>query len=301
MVTRRGWVLFISLGIIWGLPYMLIKIAVREVSPELLVFIRTAGGALLLGPVAAFKGEFRGILRHWRAIAAYTIAELAMPWVLLSNAEKSLPSSLSGLLIAAVPLVGALLAVLTGSDTLDKRRVIGLLLGVAGVAAVVGFAVGHTDLPAAASLLGVVVGYALGPWLLARYLSDLPPMAVVASSLFLTAVLYAPLAALYLPSGSLSASVIESLVTLTVACTAAAFLVFFALIGEVGPMRATVITYLNPAVAVVLGVAVLGESFSWATGVGFILILGGCFLATKRVRTSAAGAGAVAMPAVAEP
>jgi drug/metabolite transporter (DMT)-like permease len=308
IVTRRGWVLFISLGIIWGLPYMLIKIAVREVNPDLLVFLRTAGGAVLLAPFALAKGHFRGLLRHWRPLVAYTVAEIAIPWVLLFNAEKKLPSSLTGLLIAAVPLVGALLALLTGSDTLDRRRLVGLLVGFGGVALLVGFAVGGADIWAALSLVGVVVGYALGPWILARHLSEAPPIGVVTGSLILAAVLYAPLAAFHLPKHTLSASVLESVIGLTVICTVVAFLVFFALIAEVGPMRATVITYVNPAVAVVLGVAFLRESFGVATGLGFALILGGCFLATQRVRGGDVPAldpdslgSSAEIPAVAEP
>ncbi|HEV8065960.1 MAG TPA: EamA family transporter [Acidimicrobiales bacterium] len=302
-MTRRGWVLFISLGVIWGLPYMLIKIAVREVNPDLLVFFRTAGGALLLGPFAVAKGQLKGLLKLWLPLLVYTAAEIAVPWVLLFNAEKRLPSSLTGLLIAAVPLVGALLALTTGSDTLDRRRLLGLMVGFGGVAALVGFAVGGSDVWAAVSLIGVVVGYALGPWILARYLAEAPPMGVVTGSLILAALVYAPLAAFHLPRHALSASVLESVIGLTVICTVIAFLVFFALIAEVGPMRATVITYVNPAVAVVLGVAFLGESFGVATGVGFVLILGGCFLATQRARSQDAVSldTAAELPAVAEP
>jgi drug/metabolite transporter (DMT)-like permease len=295
-MTRRGWVLFISLGVIWGLPYLLIKVSVREVSPEFLVLMRTGGGALLLLPIAAAKGSLRGLLRHWRPLLAYTGVEIGVPWVLLFSAERKLSSSLAGLLIAAVPLAGALLAFVTGSDQLDRRRTVGLLIGFGGVAALVGFAVGRSDFLAALSLGGVVIGYALGPWLLARYLSDLPPLGVVAGSLVICAVAYAPIAAFSLPKHALTASVIESIVVLTVVCTVVAFIIFFALIGEVGPYRATVITYLNPAVAVLLGVSVLGEHFGVATGVGFALILTGCFFATRSAPNPSPP-----LPAVAEP
>ncbi len=297
-MTRRGLILFISLGVIWGLPYLLIKVSVREVSPALLVFVRTGGGTLILLPIAATRRSLRGLVRHWRPIIAYTVAEICIPWVLLFNAERKLSSSLAGLLIAAVPLVGALLAVLTGSDRLDARRSVGLLIGFAGVAALVGFAVGRSDIWAAASLGAVVVGYALGPWILARYLSDLPPLGVVAASLLIAAIIYAPVASFQLPSHRLSGSVIASVVVLTVVCTAVAFVVFFALIGEVGAYRATIITYLNPAVAVLLGVTVLGEHFGVATAVGFGLILTGCFFATRSTRPSPPGQP---VPAVAEP
>jgi drug/metabolite transporter (DMT)-like permease len=282
-VTRRGWASFIALGIIWGLPYLLIKISVREISPPLLVLIRTGGGALVFVPLASLKGVLVPALRRWRAILLYTAAELGVPWLLLFSAERRLPSSLTGLLIAAVPLAAAVLAWLTGSDRVDLRRLAGLLLGLAGVGALVGFDVGGSQVLAVLSLLVVAAGYALGPWIAAHRLSDVPPIGVMAWSFTFCAAAYAPIAAFFLPNRALSASVVESAVGLTVVCTIVAFLVFFSLIREVGAMRTTLITYINPAVAVVLGVTVLGERFRAATGVGFVLILGGCLLATRPV------------------
>jgi drug/metabolite transporter (DMT)-like permease len=212
---------------------------------------------------------------------------MGVPWILLFHAEQRLPSSLSGLLIAAVPLVGAVLARLTGSDRLDRRRLLGLAVGFGGVALLVGFEVGHSDLWAAASLGGVVVGYAVGPWIVARHLSDAPPLGVVAGSLLLCALAYTPIAVFQLPHHALKAPEIESVVALTLVCTVLAFLVFFALIAEVGAYRTTIITYVNPAVAVLLGVTVLRESFGIATAAGFLLIVIGCFLATRRPRLKA--------------
>lgn len=283
-MTRRGWVYFVGLGIIWGLPYLLIRVSVRELSPPLLVFIRTGGAALVLVPLAAAKGQLLPAIRRWRPLLLYTCAELAIPWVLLSNAERRLPSSLTGLLVSGVPLVAAVIAWATGSDRLDLRRGAGLLLGVTGVGTLVGFSVHGSQLLAVLSLGVVVVGYALGPWIIDHRLRGVPPLGVIAWSVLFCAVAYAPAAAFTLPTRPLSASVIESAASLTVVCTALAFFVFFALIQEVGAMRATLITYVNPAVAVVLGVAVLGEPFGPATAAGFVLVLGGCFLATRRLR-----------------
>lgn len=280
-MSRRGWLLFVALGVIWGLPYLLIKVAVREVSPTLLVLMRTGGGAVLLVPVAAARHALRPLLTHWRALLAYTTAELGIPWYLLFTAERRLSSSLSALIVAAVPLAGAILARATGTDHLDARRLTGLLIGFGGVGVLVGVDVGRSDLLAALSLGGVAAGYALGPWILSHHLSDLPAIGVVAGSLTLCAVVYSPLAAFALPSGQLSASVVWSVIGLTLVCTVLAFLAFFALVAEVGPMRATIITYVNPAVAVLLGVSILGEGFGPATGAGFVLILAGCFLATR--------------------
>jgi drug/metabolite transporter (DMT)-like permease len=283
-MTRRGWALFIALGVIWGLPYLLIRVSVREVSPAFLVFVRTGGGALLLSPFVIRRGAISPLLAHWKALVAYTVVEMAIPWWFLFSAEKKIASSLAGLLVSAVPIAGAVIATLTGTDRIDARRAAGLGFGVVGVAALVGFDVGGSDLLAASSFLLIVTGYALGPWILSRYLSDVPSLSVVGGSLVLCALAYAPFAALQHPEHPLSGSVIASMAGLMVVCTAVAFVTFFALISEIGPMRATVITYLNPAVAVLLGVTVLGEHFGLATGAGFVLVLGGCFLATRPLR-----------------
>jgi|SRR5579875_61387 len=287
-MTRRGWAYFVAVGVVWGLPYLLIRISVREISPPLLVLVRTGGAALFLVPLAALRGALVPAIRRWRAILLYTVAELGVPWVFLFSAERRLPSSLTGLLVAAVPLVAAVVAWLTGSEAVDLRRMTGLLVGLAGVGILVGFSVAGAHLLAVLSILFVAVGYALGPWVVDHQLRDVPPLGVIAWSMLVCAVGYAPWAAVELPSRPLSASVVESAVALTVVCTIVAFLLFFALIGEVGAMRATLVTYVNPAVAVVLGVAALGEPFGAATAAGFVLILGGCYLASRPARPGAA-------------
>jgi drug/metabolite transporter (DMT)-like permease len=269
--------------VIWGIPYLLIRVAVRELAPVTLVFLRTAIGALLLTPVAAVRGELRPLMRHWRPLLAYTAVEVAIPWVLLARAETKLTSSLTGLLIAAVPLVGALIVTLTGDrERLGGRRWLGLLVGIAGVAAIVGLNLGQIDVVALVEIGFVAVGYAVGPIILSRSMSDLPAYGVVAASLLLSAIVYAPFAAANWPSAMPSAHVVESVLGLAIICTALAFLVFFALIAEVGPVRATVITYINPAVAAILGVALLDEHLTTGMVVGFALVLTGCVLATGR-------------------
>ena len=267
--------------LIWGIPYLLIKVAVRDFSPGTLVFFRTGIGALLLLPIAAARRELRPILSRWRPLVAYTGVELAIPWLLLSKAEQRLPSSLTGLLVAAVPMVGALIAWSLGDrDPLGVRGYAGLLIGLAGVAALVGFDVSGASSGSVGLVAIVVLCYATGPLILSRTLSDLPPLGVVSASLGLCALGYAAFGLTHLPATAPPARVLAAVVVLGVVCTALAFILFFHLIAEIGPVRATVITYVNPAVAVVLGVAFLGESFGFATAVGFVLILLGSFLAT---------------------
>ena len=269
--------------VIWGIPYLMIRVAVRELAPVTLVFLRTGLAALLLVPLAAHRRELRPLLARWRPLLTYTAIEVAIPWLLLSRAETKLTSSLTGLLIAAVPLVGALIVTLSGErERLGGRRWIGLAVGLCGVAAIVGLDLGTLDAVALVEIGLVAVCYAVGPIILARYLNELPPLGVVAASLALTAIAYAPLAAASWPSRMPSAHVVESVVGLAVVCSAAAFLLFFALIAEVGPVRATVITYVNPAVAAVAGVVLLSERLTAAMLFGFALVLVGSVLATGR-------------------
>jgi drug/metabolite transporter (DMT)-like permease len=280
------------MAIIWGIPYLLIKIAVGDLSPIALVFLRTSLGAVLLVPLAAARGSLPALLPHWRAVLVYTAVEVAVPWLLLSNAETRLSSSLTGLLIAAVPLIGAVLGLLTGGDDrLDARRAAGLVVGFIGVAALLGLDLSRIDPGAVAQVGLVAVGYAIGPMIIARRLAGVPALGVVAASLALTAVLYAPLGVAQLPHALPTARVLVAVAVLGILCTAVAFLVFFALIGEVGPLRAQAITYVNPAVALAVGVAVLGEPFTLGAAVGFGLILLGLLLATRRRAPGVAGSG----------
>jgi drug/metabolite transporter (DMT)-like permease len=295
-VTRRGWIFFAAMAFMWGIPYLFIKIAVGEITPASLVFLRTAIGALLLLPLAGARQELAPLLRQWKWILAYTAVEVAAPWFLLSDAERRISSSLAGLIIAATPSFGAIMAWATGGDDrLDRRRVTGLVLGFLGVAALVGLDVEVGDLGAIGQVLLVAVCYAAGPTIVARKLFRLPSLGVVAASLAITAAVYAPVAITQLPPAAPSPSVILAVAVLGIVCTALGFVVFFALIGEVGSARATVITYVNPAVALALGVAILGEHLTIGIAVGFVLIVLGSILATRRTT-----AGPTTSPALAQ-
>jgi drug/metabolite transporter (DMT)-like permease len=284
-VSRRGLWLFVTLGVAWGIPYLLIKVAVAELSPAELVLARTTLAALLLLPIAALRGAIRPALRRWKPVAAFTLVEIAIPWLFLNRAETRLPSSTTGLLIAAVPLVGLLVAFLMGrAERLGRVGWLGLGFGFAGVAALVGLDVGGSDLVAVAELGVVVVGYAVGPAILSRWLDDTPALGVIAVALTATALIYVPIVALTggLPTTMPSGPVVLSVLLLAVVCTALAFLVLFALVGEIGPVRATTITYVNPAVAVVAGVLVLNEPVTVWTGIGFALVVTGSVLVNRR-------------------
>lgn len=283
-MSRRGLALFAAMSIIWGIPYLLIKVALYDLTPSFIVFARTAIAALVLLPLAARRGLVRPALVHWRPLAAFAVLEIAVPWFLVGDAERHMPSSLAGLLIATVPLIGALVAWRLGDSTaVTGGRLIGMIMGLVGVAAVVGLDLGSgTSLVAVAEIMLVSVGYATAPIIATRHLAEVPALAVIAVSLTAVAIVYSPAAVLARPHSMPAANVLASVLTLALVCTATAFLLFFALISEIGPVRATVITFVNPAVAVTLGIVVLGESFTAGIAIGFPLVLLGSWLATRR-------------------
>ncbi|GAA1529573.1 DMT family transporter [Nocardioides humi] len=278
-MTKRGWSLFLAMCLIWGLPYLFIRIAVEHVSPAGLVFLRTALAALVLLPVALVRREVGAVLARWRPLALFAVIEIMVPWVLLGHAEQRISSSLAGLLVAAVPLFGALAFLVTShAERFTAAQSVGLVLGFAGVACLVGLDIGHIDVLAVAEMLGVAVCYATGPLILARWFADLSGLGVMACALTLTAVVYSPFGVLDPPT-DLPAKVWLSIVVLGLVCTALAFVIFLDLIKVAGPTRSTIITYVNPAVAILLGVLLLDERLTTGMLVGFPLILVGCVVA----------------------
>ena len=286
-MTRRAIILFAALGIAWGIPYLLIKVAVAELDPAMVVLGRCALGALILLPLAFARRQVLVVLKRWRPLLAYTVIEIVVPWFFLSTAEQKLPSSTAGLLITAVPLVGVVVAVAFGRPArLSLGNWLGIVAGMLGVAALVGLDVSGSDLIAVAEIAVVVVCYAVGPAILSRWMSDLPGVGVVAVSLAIAALIYLPFVAAThaFPTRVPSLPVILSIVALAAVCSAAAFLIMFALIAEIGPMRMTTITYVNPAVAIAAGALVLGERITVWTVVGFVLVIGGAYLVTRHRR-----------------
>ena len=284
-VTRRGLILFASLGIAWGIPYLFIKVAVEELAPELVVLARSAIAAAILLPLAAWRGELAPVLARWKPIAAYTIVEIVIPWYALSTAEKTLPSSTAGLLLATVPLFGLLIAWAMGRPArFTASNWLGVALGMVGVAALVGLDVGGSGLGAVGLMVITAAGYALGPAILSRWVPELPGVGVTAVSLGAAALVYVPFvwARQSWPSQLPSAGVIVAIVVLAVVCSALAFVLMIELIAEIGPVRSTTITYVNPAVAILAGALFLREKVSAWTLLGLVLVLAGSALATRK-------------------
>ncbi len=281
-MTARGWFLFSLMGVIWGIPYLMIKVAVDEVSPPVVVFTRCALGALILLPFALRQGGLPATIRaHWRPMLAFAVLEIIVPWFTLTDAERHLSSSTAGLLIAGVPIVGVVVTRLLGdTEHLGARRLAGLALGLGGVTVLTLPHLTGGDGRSLAEVLVTVIGYATAPVIAARRMKDVPSLHLTAACLSLAAVVYAPVAAATRPSAVPSAHALAALAGLGVICTAVAFVAFLELIKEAGPTRATVITYVNPAVAVAAGALFLNESLTPTILAAFALILTGSVLAT---------------------
>ena len=282
-MTRRGWLLFTSMGVIWGIPYLLIAVAVREVSPAAVVVARTGIGALVLLPLAVRAGALRQLKGRWHVVLGFAVIEICVPFPLIAWAETRIPSGVSGLLIATVPIWVAVLAVLgvDRSERISPSRAAGLGLGLLGVAFLLGVDLSSkSELLGVAALLIAAVGYAGGALIIKHSLAAAPGLGTMAGGLGIATLVLAPLAWVTRPTQAPSGYAIAAIVVLGLLCTAVAFPLFFALIGEVGASRTAVITYINTAIAVLLGVAVLDEQLTVGVSVGFVLVLLGSWLAT---------------------
>lgn len=277
--------LFLTLSLVWGIPYLLIKIAVEDLSPAVVVAVRCLAAGIVLLPIALVRREMRAALRAWRWVAVFATVEIIGPFGLLTVAETRLASSTTGVLIATVPLLAALAAWRLGLEGRPgTRRVIGLLVGFAGVVVLLGADLRGHDLLAALAVLGAAVGYTAGPLIIATRLAGTPPLGVIATAMLITGAVYALPAALTAPPDPAAVPLVAwaGVLVLGVVCSALAFVVMFALVAEAGPSRMTVITYINPVVALALGVLLLAEPVTVGLGSGFALILLGSWWGTGR-------------------
>lgn len=283
-MTRQAWVLFAAMSIIWGIPYLLIKVAVAELSPAAVAGSRTFLAALILLPLAAHQGALRPALALWKPVVAFALLEMAGPWLLLGHAELRVSSGFAGLMLAMVPLVGVLIAGIRGEPhAFAPVRLRGLLVGIIGVIGLVGLdsLAGHVDALAVFELMVVAIGYAAAPVIANTVLADVPATGVIALSVTLVAILYLPWTVAGYAGGGVSGDVVAAVLVLGILCTAVAFLLFFRLISLAGPVRATVITFINPAVAISLGILVLGEPLTRGMVLGFPLVILGAYWATR--------------------
>jgi drug/metabolite transporter (DMT)-like permease len=283
-VTWRGWVVFAALGIIWGLPYFFIKVAVQEVSPFALAFVRVLLAALILMPIAWRRGALRSLAKHKAPIIAFGLIEFAIPFSLISLGERWISSSVTGILIAMVPLSIALIQRFFGiREALGGWRIAGLVVGFVGVAALLGTGPisGVLGWAGVGCMLVSTLCYAVGPLIIQRHLHGLDSIGPLAASLGVASAILLIPAALEIPSSLPSANALASIAVLGILCTAVAMLLMFYLVRHAGASRASVITYINPVVATLLGVLVLDEHLGIGGFIAFALILLGSWLATR--------------------
>ncbi len=280
-MSPRGWALFAAVSVVWGVPYLFIKLAVEDLSPGFVAWSRVALAALVLLPVAWRAGALRGLPLRW--LTAFALFEITIPFPLIAFGEQRVSSSLTAILIATVPLVIAFLALrFDRGEQPTRTRFIGMLVGLVGVAALVGIDIGGrgAELVGAAAVLAAAFGYACGPLIAKRHLTTADPLGPVAGALGIASIMLLPLALGGLPQSPPSGEAVASVIVLGLICTAVAFLIFFRLIAEIGPSRASIITYVNPVVALALGVAILDERVTAGAVAGLLLILAGSWLST---------------------
>ena len=283
-MSARAWTSFAIVSVLWGVPYLFISIAVDHgISPGFLAWSRVLLGALVLLPIVWRAGLIGSLRRHRRWVLFYAVVEIAIPFPLIAFGEKHVSSSVAAILIAATPLIVAVLArTFDHSERVGGRRLAGLITGFAGVVALVGVDIaGDADeVIGTIAILIAAVGYAVGPMTLQAKLAEVDPRAVMAAAMAVAAVVLTPIAALTPPDGTLQPEAVTSILVLGIFCTAAAFVLFGALVLDIGAGRALVITYVAPVVALIAGVVVLDESPGLGTLVGLPLIVGGSWLAT---------------------
>lgn len=287
-MTRKSWSLFVAVGILWGIPYLLIRVAVRDFSPAMVVFSRVLIGALILVPLSMRQKSFSAALRGYKYIFLYAAVEIMGPWFLITKAEMKISSGLAGLLVATVPIWATIYASMTGDKTVwHRKRLMGLVIGFVGLVAVVGIESlsGKNSLWAIFSILVAAVGYALAPNMIMKKLPNVSGLAINALAMTMAALVYSPFAILQWPTGHVSRNSFLSVIALGIFPTAMAFVVFFAVLKEIGPARASLVTYLNTAFAVVLGVLILSEPLTLGIIIGLPLVLAGSYFASRKPRT----------------
>jgi drug/metabolite transporter (DMT)-like permease len=287
-MSLRVWTAFIALCVIWGTPYFFIKIALHELSPVWVAWGRLVCAASLLVPLALWRGVLKGMARHWRTIVAFALVELVGPFYLISLGERYVSSSLAGILLAGVPLIVVIVAPFLGvHEKVSPRRLAGLAVGLIGVVALLGLDTAHGEKGwlGAACILVAAVGYAIGPLIVQRHLAGTDPLGVVSASVAVGAAVLTIPAVFTAPPVFPSVVAIGSVVILGMMCTALALMLFVFVISRAGASSAAVVTYVNPAVALLLGIFLLDEHFGAGPAVGLAMILCGSWLATSGSRS----------------
>ena len=284
-MSRKGWALFGLVGVLWGVPYLFMKVAVEELATPVIVFSRLLIGAVVLIPLALHQKAIRPALKYWPYIALYAILEMVIPWTLITNAQKELSSGVVALLVSTVPIWATLFAHHTGDSTAAHRmRIFGIAIGLVGITFLVGFET-LNDVGNIRSLIQVLiasVSYAYAVNMITRKTPGISGIAINGLAMLLSTIIFAPFALTHLPTSSPSTNAVLATVGLGVICTAFAFWVFFLVLDEIGAARASLVVYPNTAVAVVLGIFLLDEKITLAIAIGLPLVLVGSYFASRK-------------------
>jgi drug/metabolite transporter (DMT)-like permease len=289
-MSRRNWFLFIFVGFLWGIPYLLIKVAVEELSPTIIVLSRVVIGSAILIPMAMRRGSLMPAIKAWRYVIPYAIGEMIGPWFLITAAEEKMTSGLAGLLVATVPIWATLIASLHGDKTVwQSKRLIGILIGFIGIVLVVGIESfsGRQSIVAIFMILIAAIGYAWAVTMVTSKIPHIEPISINAVAMVFTVIVYLPFLFLYMPDKVPSTEALGSVIILGLFPTALAFILFFQLIKDIGTARGSLVTYLNTAFAVMLGVIILNEPFTLGIAIGLPLVLIGSYFASRKTTTSA--------------
>ncbi|CAB4552922.1 unannotated protein [freshwater metagenome] len=287
-MSRRNLILFILAGFLWGIPYLFIRVAVDSdngFSPAIVVFGRVFIGALILIPIAIYDKSFFTAIKGWKYIAVYALFEMVGPWILIGTAEQKISSGLAGLLVSSVPIFSTLIASWHGDKSVwQTRRIVGIVIGFLGVFLLVGIEsfTGSSDPLSILMILAASLGYAFAVIYITRKLPGVSGVAINGIAMAMTAVFYSPALFFLWPDRAVSHNAIYSLIALGVFSTGIAFAIFFTVMAEIGPTRASLVTYMNTAFAVVLGVIVLNEPLTVGILVGLPLVLIGSYLASRK-------------------
>jgi drug/metabolite transporter (DMT)-like permease len=289
-MSRRNWFLFIFVGFLWGIPYLLIKVAVEELSPTIIVLSRVVIGSAILIPMAMRRGSLMPAIKAWRYVIPYAIGEMIGPWFLITAAEEKMTSGLAGLLVATVPIWATLIASMHGDKTVwQSKRLIGILIGFIGIVLVVGIESfsGRQSIVAIFMILIAAIGYAWAVTMVTSKIPHIEPISINAVAMVFTVIVYLPFLFIYMPDKVPSTEALGSVIILGLFPTALAFILFFQLIKDIGTARGSLVTYLNTAFAVMLGVIILNEPFTLGIAIGLPLVLIGSYFASRKTTTSA--------------
>jgi drug/metabolite transporter (DMT)-like permease len=287
-MSRRGWLLFIMTGLLWGIPYLFIKVAVDPdggFSPAIVVCLRTAIGAAILLPWAIRQKTLGDAIRGIRYVAPYAVLEMIGPWILIGTAEQKISSGLAGLLVASVPIWATIFASLKGDKTVwQRKRLFGIAIGFVGLVLVVGIESikGGADPLSILMVLVASIAYAYAVMFVQSGLPGVSGVAINGVAMLITAIFYLPFTVVQWPSHHINQSAIWSVVALGIFSSGIAFAIFFILVDIIGVARASLVTYLNTAFAVILGVIILGEPITTGIIIGLPLVLLGSYLASRK-------------------